>query len=35
MVVNDKTKIIRSAFEPNLIALLSQAEQQTDDLINF
>jgi hypothetical protein len=35
MVSADKTKIIRSAFEPNLLTMLIQTEQQTDDMINF
>jgi hypothetical protein len=35
MITADKAKIIRSAFEPNLLGLLAQTEQQTDDTINF
>jgi hypothetical protein len=35
MISVDKAKIIRAAFEPNLVGLLIQAEQQTDDQINF
>lgn len=35
MISADKAKIIRTAFEPNLMGLLIQTEQQTDDHINF
>lgn len=35
MMSADKAKIIRGAFEPNLLALLAQTEQQADDMINF
>jgi hypothetical protein len=35
MISADKAKIIRAAFEPNLVGLLIQTEQQTDDQINF
>lgn len=35
MVSLDKSKIIRSAFEPNLVAMLLQAEQDKDENVNF
>jgi hypothetical protein len=35
IITNDKAKIIRMAFEPNLLNELAQIEQQSDDKINF
>ena len=35
MVSTDKTKILRGGFEPNLINLLLETENQGDEAVNF
>jgi sporulation protein YlmC with PRC-barrel domain len=35
MVSTDKSKILRGAFEPNLINLLLETENQGDESVNF
>lgn len=32
---NDNNKIIRSAFQPNLIKMVEEAQTLTDDKVNF
>lgn len=35
LLTSDKSKILRSKLEPNIISLLNLADQQTDDQVNF